>query len=203
MSAIYQFFEAIVTRNDDPEKRGRVRVTCGALAGNEELERWVEPTFPTAGKQHGWFYVPQPGDVVTLRVYIGDTEDEVIGMGFLQDPDYTYVAALQPTPDRIHNAFKANYPKRFGYISPQGLMLLFDDQDVKIYLGSDKADEPFVLGKVFQKLMQDLLDAIVAHTHIAPGGSTGPPENITAFQSLRASPVDDGAVLSDKIVGEK
>lgn len=74
-----------------------------------------------------------------------------------------------------------------------------------IFLGSDSADEPFVLGKVFKQFAEDVLQAIAIHTHISalPGYPTPPPQNAVTFQTLKASPIQDEAILSDKIFGEK
>jgi hypothetical protein len=74
-----------------------------------------------------------------------------------------------------------------------------------VFIGSDAADEPFVLGKVFKKWAQDLLDQLQQETHISglPGYPTTVPQNAAQYAQLKASPIDDDAVLSDKIFGEK
>jgi hypothetical protein len=64
--------------------------------------------------------------------------------------------------------------------------------------------EPFVLGLVFQTMMDKLLTAIATHTHIGNlGVTTPPPVNAADFTSIQASPIDDKAILSNFIVGEK
>lgn len=75
----------------------------------------------------------------------------------------------------------------------------------KIQIGSKAADEPFVLGLVFQKMMDDLIQLIAMHTHITtvPGVNTTPPNEAPQFLQIKASPIDDKLILSDEIFGEK
>ena len=74
----------------------------------------------------------------------------------------------------------------------------------KIQIGSKSADEPFVLGNVFKTMMNTILDAIVAHTHVtaSPGAATTPPVNSAAFTAVKADPLATGRVLSQTIFGE-
>lgn len=78
-------------------------------------------------------------------------------------------------------------------------------QDGEIHIGSKSASEPFVLGNVFQTMMNSLLAAIQSHTHLStpPATPTGVPINAAAFAAIQASPIGDSAILSDEIFGEK
>lgn len=74
----------------------------------------------------------------------------------------------------------------------------------KVLLGSEKADQPAVLGTVFQTMMSTVLNAIATHTHTGNVGyPTGPPLNAAAFITENASPIQDGAILSDETFVEK
>lgn len=74
----------------------------------------------------------------------------------------------------------------------------------KIQVGSKASAENMVLGQVFKSMMDTLLVAIKTHTHVGNlGYSTSPPENAADFDAIKASPVDDGAILSDKVFTEK
>jgi hypothetical protein len=71
----------------------------------------------------------------------------------------------------------------------------------KILLGSDPATaaaEPFVCGSLYESLLNDLITAILAHTHTAPSGATGTPLNTTDFESL-----DPAGTLSEFIFGKQ
>ena len=53
MNKYYGKFKAFVRDNDDPERRGRLRVFCPALMGTEDVEArwlgWAEPCLPWIG----------------------------------------------------------------------------------------------------------------------------------------------------------
>lgn len=54
-----------VTQNQDPDKRGRVRVTYPALSGDNE-GWWARVVSPSAGKDRGLMMLPQVGDEVLI-----------------------------------------------------------------------------------------------------------------------------------------
>jgi uncharacterized protein involved in type VI secretion and phage assembly len=54
-----------VTQNQDPDKRGRVRVTYPTLSGDNE-GWWARVVAPSAGKDRGLMMLPQVGDEVLL-----------------------------------------------------------------------------------------------------------------------------------------
>jgi hypothetical protein len=75
-----------------------------------------------------------------------------------------------------------------------------------IFIGSESADEPFVLGKVFKNYFAEpLLDQLRVETHISgiPGYPTSIPQNAAQYAQIEASPIMDEKILSDKIFGEK
>lgn len=75
-------------------------------------------------------------------------------------------------------------------ISTKGKCLI-TTQDVSvissknIYLGSDTADEPLVLGKKAVELIRELLDAILQITHPTPAGPSGTPINTADFSRIK------------------
>lgn len=79
------------------------------------------------------------------------------------------------------------------------------DEAEDIRIGSDGATENFVLGQVFKQFASDLLTELAQETHISglPGYPTSPPQNAEQYNALKATPIDDDAILSDKIYGEK
>lgn len=207
-------FEAVVSNNQDPEKRGRVRVTCRALvAEGVELPEWIEPSFPYAGDGAGWFFVPPPGTPVEIEAIVSADGDDSPGQAFIANPDYRWTACLYAGPDAVPAEFRQAYGARLGIKTPAGMLLLFDESATAVVfagftalrLGSEQAAQPFVLGTVFQVFASALLDAIAAHVHTesaVAGGQTSPPTNAATFVALKASPIDDGAVLSSKVFAE-
>lgn len=208
-------FEAVVTNNQDPEKRGRLKVTCRALvAEGVELPDWIEPAFPYAADGAGWFFVPPAGTPIEIEAIVSADGDDSPGQAFIANPDYRWTACLYAGPDAVPAEFKEAYGTRLGIKTPAGQLLLFDEQASSILiggftalrLGSANATEPFVLGLVFQAFASALIDALLGHFHVcaAPGNPSGPPDPATlaSLQALKASPIDDGAVLSSKVFAE-
>lgn len=125
-------YPAKVMSTDDPERRGRIRVACVGLMGDEESElpHWVQPALPW-----GWFLVPDVGELVEIEVVTGSSEDEQQGQASIDqlDPRWHYrhygnEEGETPTP--IAEDFTAtNYGKRRGFATPGGHVLMFDDTD--------------------------------------------------------------------------
>ena len=124
---------ATVTDSDDPEKRGRIKVSCAGLLGDEEspLPMWVDPV-----GQWGWFIVPDVGELVEVVVVAGSGEDEQPGQMSIDNLDVQWRGARHygneegdaPTP--VPEDFTAtNYGKRRGFATPGGHVLLFDDTE--------------------------------------------------------------------------
>lgn len=132
MSMNTETYPATVSSNQDPEKRGRLLVTCAGLMGDEEAEvpPWVEPVL-----QWGWFIIPDVGELVEIEVVVSSDEDEQPGQASIDNPDikwrghrhYGNEEGPQPTP--IPDDFKTNYGKRRGFATPGGHILMFDDTD--------------------------------------------------------------------------
>ncbi len=128
-------YDATVMTNDDPEKRGRIKVACVDLLGDEETEipQWVEPNF-----DWGWFIVPDPGEIVQVEVLTGDAQDESYGQSSVENLNlrwskraWTDEEVENGEPRPINDDFKTNYGKRRGFATPNGHIFLFDDTDGK------------------------------------------------------------------------
>jgi len=133
MSIRTEHYPAKVTDSDDPEKRGRIKVACAALLGDEEspLPMWVEPV-----PQWGWFIVPDVGEIVEVEVVTGSSEDEQPGQMAIDNLNIRWQGQRHygneegdaPTP--VPEDFTAsNYGKRRGFATPGGHVLLFDDTE--------------------------------------------------------------------------
>lgn len=142
MAVIREAYVATVTVNEDDEQRGRIRVTCAGLMGDEESElpMWVEPTL-----DWGWFYVPDVGEIVEVEITSNSEEDEHFGQSSIDNLDirwrgkrfYTNAEGAvgdkdqDPAVDarKVHAEFLTNYGKRRGFATPWGHTILFDDTD--------------------------------------------------------------------------
>lgn len=137
MTTHYEKYEAKVTKNDDPEKRGRIKVSCVGLMGgeDEEVPMWVEPV-----PAWGWFVVPDIGEMVEVECVSGSSEDEQYGQSSIDGLDLKWRSGkrfwgnseaadgIGATP--VPEDFTAtNYGKRRGFATPAGHVFLFDDTD--------------------------------------------------------------------------
>jgi hypothetical protein len=126
-------YPAKVTFNQDPDKRGVIRVACVGLLGDEDTEVPVdvEPVH-----DWGWFYVPDIGEVVEIECVEGSDEDEQHGQMSIDNIDLKWRSARHygndegeaPTP--INPVFTSkNYGKRRGFATPAGHVFMFDDTE--------------------------------------------------------------------------
>ncbi len=131
MSTTKGVYPATVTAIEDPEQRGRIRVACAALMGDEETEMpaWVEPVY-----EWGWFVVPDVGEIVDLEVTEGSHDDEHFGQASINNLDPRWKGRYwggnetdvkRPVPED----FKTNYGKRRGFATPGGHVMMFDDTE--------------------------------------------------------------------------
>ncbi len=134
-------YPAVVSNVEDPENRGRIKVLCVGILGDEEAEvpDWVEPAY-----QWGWFVVPKVGQLVEIEVAISSDEDEHRGQYGIDNPDlkwdgatyYTEAGDDNTEATSIHPDFLESYGQRRGFATPAGHVLLFDDTEgaPKVYL---------------------------------------------------------------------
>jgi len=108
----YSSYEAQVSDNQDPDKRGRLKVICPAVYG-DAVSDWALPKGMFSGNKIGFFALPQIGDPVWLSCRKGDPKI----------PIWEYGAyAKDYAPDG------ADY-KHFVYRTPKGYMLTVDEEN--------------------------------------------------------------------------
>lgn len=179
-------FICSVTNDNDPEKRGRIKVgnseILGDDAGNpEEIPDWIEPCFPFVGKDSsGWFSVPSVGTQVEVEAHTPDHS-------LIEQPYYRYRACLYQKKSSIPEEFQTNYPYRMGIKFPSGHLLLFDNKkdaeriELKhkdgleivitkdiLYVGAESGVDQAVL-------FSTLKTAFDNHTHLTAWGTSSPP----------------------------
>ncbi len=134
MGVVWEKHDAVVTANEDDENRGRIRVACVSLLGDEETElpMWVNPVL-----EWGFFYVPDIGEIVEVEVAVSSDEDEANGQMGIDNMDIRWRGKRYYTNDEpddentkptiIHPDFLSNYGKRRGFSTPHGHIFMFDD----------------------------------------------------------------------------
>lgn len=125
---------ATVTKINDPEQRGRIKVSCSGLMGDEEEECpiWVEPV-----PSWGWFVIPDIGEIIEVECTAKSSDDEQFGQSSIADLDLKWRASKRFWGNEeaeegqgrtsIPSDFLTNYGKRRGFATPAGHTFIFDD----------------------------------------------------------------------------
>jgi len=119
-------YRGLVRDNDDPTKRGRVKVQVPAVLN--DLEVWAMPCLPLTGSNIGVYTIPEPGAGVWVEFEGGDTSYAIWTGGFWADgelPQNEQGAEATPSLRMIR--------------SKTGLMITFDDGTEKITLSDTNA----------------------------------------------------------------
>ncbi|HEX5081825.1 MAG TPA: phage baseplate assembly protein V [Blastocatellia bacterium] len=118
----------VVTRIDDPEKLGRVKVSLPAF-GDVETD-WMEVLSAAAGKGKGLVMIPDVGDRVLMLCAGGDPAQGVV-LGGLFGP--------KGLPEDVIDGGDV---RRFTMLSPGGQLVRLDDSDRSVRL--ENSDGSFV-----------------------------------------------------------
>lgn len=114
----YSIYRGVVSDNQDPEKRGRIKVHCPQVGQSEAPDKWCMPAMAGAGKQRGMFFAPEVGDTVWVSFYEGDpSKPEVYWGGWFSDSDMP--EALKPSGD---------FPEKKGWVTRAGHAIIFNDE---------------------------------------------------------------------------
>jgi hypothetical protein len=122
---------AVVKSTSDPEKRGRIKVSCASLLGDEDSDApmWIEPVLTW-----GSFIVPDVGETVEIVIDAHGETDESFAATSIENPRPRWYGARyfqRSESEQGHRAipadFKVNYGKRRGFATPAGHIVIFDD----------------------------------------------------------------------------
>jgi hypothetical protein len=140
-------FNAIVTRVDDPEQRGRIKVRSQELlAEDTELPGWIPPVFPFTGENDaGFFFLPAIGDPVRIEAIVGSDQDDVPGTSWLLHPDFRWIGCTYSDTSDVPEEFRGDYyTKRSGFKTKAGQLIFFDKESDEIVIQS--ADGKITVG---------------------------------------------------------
>jgi hypothetical protein len=96
----YGKYRAVVTDNQDPDKRGRLKVNVPALLGETEIG-WAMPCFPYGGgADRGCYMVPEAGDGVWVEFEAGQISFPIwSGTWWAKDEAPQDASGAKPVPD--------------------------------------------------------------------------------------------------------
>ena len=92
-------YRAIVMDNNDPERRGRIRVQCPTVLGNY-LSSWCEPCIPYATDYAGDYYVPPVNEAIWVEFEEGDVDKPIWGGGWYKVDSSPLTKDSNPTDYR-------------------------------------------------------------------------------------------------------
>jgi hypothetical protein len=124
-------YPATVTVNEDPDKRGRIKVNCPGIVGDEdgELPMFIEPAL-----DWGWFYIPDVGEIIEIEVETGLEQDESFAQSSIDNLNAKWRGVRfygnedGDEPTKINDVFTKNQKTR-GFATPLGHYMIFDDTE--------------------------------------------------------------------------
>jgi uncharacterized protein involved in type VI secretion and phage assembly len=128
---VYEAVIGIVTDNKDPDKIGRVKVKFPLISAND-TSHWSPIIMLGAGKNRGWFFIPEIDDEVLCIFEHGDLERPLV------------VGAMWNGKDKPPDKNSGGNPRRM-IRSRQGNKITLDDEKNKIIIedGTGKAKITF------------------------------------------------------------
>lgn len=111
---------ALVTDNKDPDKLGRVKVKFPNLS-DKDTTWWAPIVMQGAGKNRGWFYIPEIDDEVLVLFEHGELDRPLV------------IGALWNGKDKAPDKNPGGNPRRV-IKSRQGSKITFDDDKMMIII---------------------------------------------------------------------
>jgi uncharacterized protein involved in type VI secretion and phage assembly len=115
----YGNYRAIVSSNEDPEKRGRIQLYSPDVGQTTALNIWVDPAFSYSGAGHGSFWPPEAGDFVRVAFDNGNPSRPVIYWGGWYKEN--------AVPEKL--GYTEKVPTKRGFVTKAGHALVFNDKD--------------------------------------------------------------------------
>ena len=117
---VYEPVIGIVTDNKDPSKLGRVKLKIPILS-DQDSTFWCPIIMLGAGKNRGWFYIPEKDDEVLVMFEHGDVNRPLV------------VGALWGGKDKPPDKNPGGNPRRM-IKSRAGSKITFDDENEKLII---------------------------------------------------------------------
>jgi uncharacterized protein involved in type VI secretion and phage assembly len=117
---VYEPMIALVTDNKDPSKLGRVKIKIPILS-EKDTTWWAPIVMLGAGKNRGWFFIPEVDDEVLVLFEHGDMDHPLV------------VGALWNGKDKAPDKNPGGNPRRV-IKSRSGSKITFDDDQMKIII---------------------------------------------------------------------
>lgn len=127
---------AVVTKNDDPDKLGRVKVKYPWMDDKAE-SFWARISRPAAGKDAGFVWIPDIDEEVVVGFEQGDLAHPLI-LGSLWN-------GKAPMPESLMSSIKDGKVQIHGIVSPAGHKVMFYDKEDDAGIMLITADQKVVI----------------------------------------------------------
>lgn len=121
-------YRGIVTRVDDPEKRGRIQALVPGAGQVQPANVWIKPTSAGAGTNRGMFWPPEKGDTVFVS----------FAQGRPSKPEL-YLGGWYGSPDQVSDVpgefpYTNSVPQKRGFVTRMGHSIVFSDEKDNEYV---------------------------------------------------------------------
>jgi uncharacterized protein involved in type VI secretion and phage assembly len=144
---VYEPVIGIVTDNKDPQKLGRVKVKIPVLS-DTDTTFWAPIIMSGAGKNRGWFFIPEVDDEVLILFEHGDIHRPLV------------VGSLWNGKDKPPDKNPGGNPRRVVK-SRQGSKITFDDDQMKIIIEDGGGKGRITFDSNANKIIIEALDGDV------------------------------------------
>ena len=202
----YSVYRGIVTDNEDPEFRGRLRISCSDVY-DEPFGYWALPVGIPSG-QTSFFQIPSVGDMVWIQFESGDTRFPVWSWGWFKD-------------GRVPQDAKTDGNKIAATVwqSVSGHRIIMDDKNGKLRIQNAVGDiiemsktgisiesKKIAVGGTSQKAVKgDVLTSVLGKLITTISAATtidGKPLNPVTIQQLTQISTELQTILSQKVTLE-
>lgn len=168
----------------------RSQLFCGVLVLAWGLELNARMSWDAVGPEAGVFQFPAVNDLVIVAFMDGNEDEAFVVRRLTSKEDKIPLAAVDG------NLVLRALTGRKNFV--------VSDTEINLVRGDNPGNEKLVLGDTFQAAYSEHLQETSIHKHIGNlGYLVSPPDNAAKYSALKASPVDDNAMLSDLAKTEK
>lgn len=128
----YGLYRGTVTRNDDPERRGRIQAKVLQVGHTRAPAVWIDPAFEGAGTSRGFFWPPEVGDSVRVGFEHGNPSTPIVYFGgWFGGEDLPSNFSYTSGQKVAGQTGTASVPERRGLVTRKGHRITFSDEDGK------------------------------------------------------------------------
>jgi len=191
----YSIYRGEVVSNEDPEFRGRVKVSCSAVYGDSVYDYWALPMGIASGSPNMWL-IPNKGDTIWVQFEGGDPRHPVWSWGwFLSGPqnakvDGNKIAATVWQSKSGHRIIMDDKNSLVTISNASGVDIKLTKNGIEIVGDEQKA----VRGDDLKNVIDNLIDILKTSKDLM--GNPFSPDTIFALETIQQQ---TNTILSNKV----